>query len=513
MDAQATAADFAWCDDPLSHWAKQRPDRIAITDPLYRLTYRELGAAVRAGAEALAGRAVGAGDRVLILCENSVAAVVAILAAQTLRAWPIPLNARLTAAEADKIMAHAAPRVVIATTGVSDEAKSHAARLGARDPFLTFGAVILNNQTPGHPEYVGGDPARDVAALLYTSGTTGEPKGVMLTHDNLVFVAERSTALRGVHDDDHVYCALPISHIFGLGSALGGALYRGNRIDLVPRFDPAKALQAFAEDGVTAFSGVPQMHTAMCALGEAQGGIQAPALEFLGTGGAPLDPMLKVRVETLFGIPLCNGYGLTETAPLVSVTPPGVYAEGTSVGPAPDGIEVQTVTDGTSTGTDEIGELWVRGRNIMRGYYKAPDLTAEVITPDGWFRTGDLARIDARGWITIAGRLKELIIRSGFNVYPPEVEGVLTKHPAIALAAVVGRKTDDGNEEVIAFLQPKPGADVDLETLNALAREGLAPYKRPGEYHVMAALPAAATGKILKHKLLGTLEATGDSNA
>jgi acyl-CoA synthetase (AMP-forming)/AMP-acid ligase II len=141
----------------------------------------------------------------------------------------------------------------------------------------------------------------------------------------------------------------------------------------------------------------------------------------------------------------------------------------------------------------------------MRGYYKAPELTARAITPDGWFRTGDLGRIDARGWLTIAGRLKELIIRSGFNVYPPEVEGVLTKHPAVAIAAVVGRPAAGGNEEVIAFLQLVPGKSVDLAELEAMVRAHLAPYKRPAEYHVLSALPAAATGKILKHKLLEAL--------
>lgn len=360
---------------------------------------------------------------------------------------------------------------------------------------------------PGDPEAVTGDPAHDVAALIYTTGTTGAPKGVMLTHDNLTSVAASLTASRPQGSGAHVYCALPISHIFGLGAVLGTALHQGNRVDFVPRWDPGAALRAFGEDGVTSFSGVPAMHAGLAALGEAQGGISAPTMKFIGSGGAPLDPELKRRVERLFGLPLANGWGLTETAPLGAVTPAGEYVEDTSVGPACQGVELRIAgPDGQALPDGQVGEIWVRGRCIMRGYYRAPQLTAEAITPEGWFRSGDLGRVDERGWLTIAGRLKELIIRSGFNVYPPEVEAVLTRHAAIAIAAVVGRPAADGNEEIVAFLQPVPGREVDLAEVRALAEAELAPYKRPSAYHVVQALPAAATGKILKHRLLETLE-------
>jgi acyl-CoA synthetase (AMP-forming)/AMP-acid ligase II len=304
----------------------------------------------------------------------------------------------------------------------------------------------------------------------------------------------------------HIWCALPISHIFGLGAVLGTALHQGTRVDFVPRFDPAEALRAFAEDGVTSFSGVPAMFAALAALGEARGGIRAPTMKFIGSGGAPLDPGLKARVERLFGLPLANGWGLTETAPLGAVTPQGEYVADTSVGPACPGVELRIAgPDGRALPPGETGEVWVRGRCVMRGYYRAPELTAAAITPDGWFRTGDLGRMDERGWLTVVGRSKELIIRSGFNVYPPEIEGVLTKHPAVAIAAVVGRPAEDGNEEIVAFLQLVPGKEVDLGELDRLVRSELAPYKRPAEYHVLPALPAAATGKVLKHKLLDAL--------
>ena len=502
-----TAPPAIWCGERVAHWADTRPDTIAVTEPGRTLTYAEFDAAVDQAVILLIGQGLGPGDRLLVICENSLAAAVAILAAQRIRAWPVPVNARLTGTEIERIAAHARPKLVVVTDGVSVEAKAHATQFGADRPFLDLGASLGTMPEPGKPEPVTDDPAQDVAALIYTTGTTGTPKGVMLTHDNLVVTAATISAIRDAQPDEHVYCPLPIAHIFGLGAVLGAALHTGYRVDFIPRFDTAETLRAFAEDGVTAFSGVPAMYAALVALGEAQGGITAPRLRFLSSGGAPLDPGLKARVEAMFGLNLGNGYGLTESAPLGAVTPLGAPSADTSVGPPMRGVDVRIAgADGTERPVGEIGELWMRGRHVMRGYYKSPDQTAETITAEGWLRTGDLARRDERGWLYIAGRLKELIIRSGFNVYPPEIEGVLTKHPAIALAAVVGREAADGNEDVIAFLQLKPGRGVELPELRALAEAELAPYKRPSEYHVRQSLPAAATGKVLKHKLLDLLE-------
>ncbi len=506
----ASPGQAHWAGDIVAEWAAVRPDAVALTDPLGRLTYGALGAAVEQAAELYRERGVQPGDRVLIVCENSRAAAVAIIAAQRLRAWPVPLNARMTAHEVDRLAAHCRPRVVVCTDAVSEGAARHAGRLGAVDAFLDLGARIAGWPEPGEPEPVTGDPAQDVAALIYTTGTTGTPKGVMLTHDTLTFVAQTLTEIRKPGAGAHVWCALPISHIFGLGAVLGTALWQGNRVDFLPRFDPAEALRAFAEDGVTSFSGVPAMFAALAAAGQAQGGITAPTLAYIGSGGAPLDPGLKARVERLFGMPMANGWGLTETGALGAVTRHGETVADTSVGPVCPNVELRIAgREGEPLAEGETGEVWLRGRCVMKGYYEAPELTAQAITPEGWFRTGDLGRIDGRGFLTIAGRLKELIIRSGFNVYPPEVEGVLTKHPAVAIAAVIGRPAEDGNEEIVAFLQPVPGHQIDIAEIEALAREELAPYKRPAEYHVLPVLPAAATGKILKHRLLDALREPG----
>ncbi len=263
--------EVAWAGDRVLHWAADRPDAIALTDPLGRLSYAELGAAVEAAVALYRSLGVQPGDRVLVVCENSRAAAVAISAAQRMRAWAVPLNARLTGPEVDKLAAHCRPRVVVCTDAVSEAAARHAERLGAARPFLDLGARIGAFADPGEPEAMTGDPARDVAALIYTTGTTGTPKGVMLTHDNLTSVAAALTAQRPEGSGAHVWCPLPISHIFGLGAVLGTALYQGNRVDFVPRFDPAEALRAFAEDGVTSFSGVPAMHAGIAAVAESRG--------------------------------------------------------------------------------------------------------------------------------------------------------------------------------------------------------------------------------------------------
>lgn len=467
------------------------------------LTYAELKNAVLRAADDLAERGLDSGDRLLVLCENSVATAVAIFAAQRLRAWAVPLNARLSAAEVDAVIAHCTPRLIITTDAVSEDAAAHGRRLEARPAptSVWFGASIAE-RIAGEREPRSEDPKQQVAALIYTSGTTGQPKGVMLTHDNLLFIAGRSSELRRLTPDDRIYAVLPVSHVFGLASVLNGSLYQGSRLDLVPRFDAEAVAHAFAKDGITVFQGVPQMYARLVTLAASRGGLEAPRLRYLSSGGAPLDVGLKRRVEVLWGLTLHNGYGLTETSPTVSTTRIEWPADDDSTGPAIPDVEMRiTGPGGEPVGPSEVGEIEVRGRLVMKGYYRAPGETAAVLKPDGFLKSGDLGLIDGRGHLYVVGRAKELIIRSGFNVYPPEVEGVLTACPDVAAAAVLGRKAGDGNEEIVAFVQPGLGQTIDIDALRAHAAERLAPYKRPGEYRVMVELPAAATGKLLKHKL------------
>jgi acyl-CoA synthetase (AMP-forming)/AMP-acid ligase II len=498
---------FARIHEIVDHWAGRTPDAPAASGAGRSMSYAELAAAGEDAAATLAGHGLRAGDRMLLVLENSLAAAVLLLAASRIGAWSVAVNARLTGPEIAAIRDHARPRLSLYTTGVSPDAAAHAEADGAEAVPGFAGLGIAWRREAGDPApEPGGDPD-PIAALLYTSGTTGTPKGVMLSHGNLVFAAGRSSFVRDSRRDDHVYGVLPMSHVYGLTAVFLAALYRGARVELVPRFDPAATARALAEDGITVFQGVPAIYAHLLDLAEARGApLVAPSLRVMSSGGAPLDVALKRAVEAMFGVLLINGYGLTETSPTISVSRHLEPNDDVGTGPPLPGVETRIVdADGAELPEGEIGELWVRGGLVMRGYYRDPEQTAEVLTPDGWFKTGDLAQLSPAGDLIIAGRLKELIIRSGFNVYPPEVEAAIASHPGVALAAVVGRAVP-GNEEVVAFVQPSSPGTLDLDDLAAHVAERLAPYKRPAEYFLREALPLTAAGKVLKQALKSELE-------
>jgi Acyl-CoA synthetases (AMP-forming)/AMP-acid ligases II len=295
--------------------------------------------------------------------------------------------------------------------------------------------------------------------LIYTSGTTGLPKGVMLTNRNLLFVASLSAKIRALAPDDRLYGVLPISHAVGLSVVLLGSLLSGATLHLAPRFDPVSAMAAIDKHQLTVLLGVPSMFSLLVEYAKMRGlkSLRYPSLRILSSSGAPLDLVLKEQVETLFGIELHNGYGVTECSPNIAQTLVGEHRADVSVGKALPGVEVRLVDKDQKTVSDGEAELWVRGPNVMKGYYRAPEETSKVINQEGWFNTHDLARIED-GYLFIVGRNKELIIRFGENVYPAEVEAVLNAHPSVLCSAVVGRKVDGlkGGEEVIAYVELAP---------------------------------------------------------
>ncbi len=451
--------------------------------------YRE---ATEAVARLLAGRGVGPGDRVLLVAENCAATAAAIFGCSRLGAWVVPVNARMKPAELARIAAHCRPRATLYTSGASADAEAHGR---AAEAMATgFGALRLVTHEAPPPE-----ADRDVAVILYTTGTTGDPKGVMLTHDNLDFAGTASARLRGMTLADRLYGALPLTHVFGLASMLTAGAVAGAEVQLEARFGADKLLAAL-EDGATIFPGVPQMHALLMKHAAERGmdRLQGARLRYVSSGAAPLDPAWKRKAEAFYGLPLQNGYGMTESTAGICGTRNAIGDPDISVGPPLPGCEVEIAAPDAA----RVGEILTRGPHVMKGYYRAPDATAAVLSEAGWLATGDLGRIDEAGRLHVVGRKKELIIRGGFNVYPPEVEAALNDHPDVVQSAVIGRARA-GNEDVLAFVEPaRPG--VDPRALSDFVADRLSAYKRPSAIFVVDALPAAATGKILKHALLDT---------
>ena len=484
--------------------AQQRPDHPALAAGNTVWTYAELMAAVDEAAVALQQYGIRPGDRVMLVGENSLAVAALALAVSELSAWSVVANPRLSNREIDQIRDHCGARRAFYATEVSDAARQHAARHNASIETLgrlgLLGVGQLNESAA--PEPVTAHPAKQTATLLYTSGTTGNPKGVMLTHSNLLFNARVWAAVHRHSPSDRVYGVLPMSHIVGFSVILVATLVAGSTAYLAPRYDPAEFVAAIAKGDVTLFFGVPALYQRLLEYKAVAGLAALPrgALRCLMVAGAPLDLTLKHEIEAEFGQPLLNAFGITECAPGIASVRDDSLRQDESVGTILPGIEARLVArSGGVVTPGEVGELHIRGPNVMLGYYRAPDLTAAAIDADGWYNSGDLARFQGEA-LFIVGRTKELIIRSGFNVYPAEVEAVLNSHPAVVQSAVVGRAVP-GNEEVVAFVQLLSGSTIATSELMDYVAGQLTAYKRPAEIIVLSALPAGATGKILKHKL------------
>ena len=497
--------------DVITPWVQHTSDHPALVEASGAWTYSQLDAIVKETQTWLRELGVRPGDRVMIVCENSRAFVAILFALTAIDAWPVLVNSKLSAREVDEIRDHCGARRVIYMTAVSPQAVQHAKRHGATiAPVGNLGSIGLgpsNESVRPEPIDPNEPPENRVGALIYTSGTTGLPKGVVLSNRGLLFVAGISAKIRALNPNDRLYGILPMSHAVGLSVVLLGTLFSGATLYVTPRFDPVMAHATLEKERLTVVLGVPAMFHQLLEYAKFKGlaSLNVPELRIISSSGAPLDPVVKIAVEKFFGMPLFNGYGVTECSPNIAQAHTDEPRSDTSVGRVFPGTEVKFVDrDRNPVPTGEVGELWVRGPHVMKGYYRAPEETAAAIDSEGWFNTRDLAQL-REGHLFIIGRTKELIVRFGFNVYPAEVEAVLNSHPAILRSAVIGRSVE-GDEEVIAFVQPIPDGAITVNDIAEHAAKNLAPYKRPSQIVLVPELPVNLNGKVIKAGLAKMIE-------
>jgi long-chain acyl-CoA synthetase len=469
--------------------AGRDPQAPAIRFGSEQISHEELDGRIAGMAALLRDRGVAAGDRVGLLLANVPEFAIAYYAILQAGAIAVPISTLLTPAEASFCLDDAEARLALVSTGAPGRSPGRETLEIPRG----LPGPARGQDTPAEIVPRGGE---DTAVIIYTSGTTGRPKGAQLTHRNLARNAAAIIESTPISRSTVALGALPLSHSFGQTWMLGATLRSGGCVSLLERFEAQRALETIAEHGVTFFAGVPTM---FAQLAEAQASIGKGRLTLCVSGGAALAPELMRRFEDRFGCEVREGYGLSETSPLVSLNPPGEGRRPGSVGLPIPGVELKILdADEAPLAAGLVGEILVRGHNIMKGYWRRPEETAEAITADGWFRTGDLGYLDEDGYLFISGRKKELIIRGGYNVYPREVEDALLEHPAVAEAAVIPLPHPTLGEEVGAAIRLHDGASSTPDELSEHARERLAAYKYPRSIWLVERLPTGPTGKVLK---------------
>jgi long-chain acyl-CoA synthetase len=509
--------------------AREVPTRHAVVHGTTRLTYAELDIAASQVAGALAARGVGQGDRVALSCPNLPSFPIVYYGILKAGATVVPLNALLTEREIAYHLADSAAKAYFCFEGTAElpmgkfgvaayestASCEHFVLLTA-DPAATSPiadvetlAEFSHRQPPAFASVATAET--DTAIILYTSGTTGQPKGAELTHSNMVHNALLANRLFGPYPHDVHLLTLPLFHSFGQTVQMNAGFATGATLVLLSRFDPRQALALMERERVTFFAGVPTMYHAMlmcenpgppAADGEHDGDGIAAHLRVAVSGGAALPMELMRRFEERFGVPILEGYGLSETSPVATFNRFDRPRRPGSIGLPVWGVQVSILRDdGSRAGTGEPGEIAIRGHNVMKGYFRCPAATAEAIDAQGWFRTGDIGTRDDDGYLYVVDRKKDLIIRGGFNVYPRELEEVLLTHADVSLAAVVGVPHHTHGEEVKAYVVRNPGATISETDLISWCKQNMAPYKYPRIVEFRDSLPMTATGKILKREL------------
>lgn len=486
----------------LTDTAAAHADRPALKLDDTVLNYAFLNEAATRVAGLLKEKGVAPGDRVGIMLPNVpyfAAAYYGILRAGGV---VVPMNVLLKGREVGFYLSDSGAKVLFAWHGFAEAAAEGAQAAGTEvigvEPGK-FEEIVLAAPRAEQDEPRADD---DTAVILYTSGTTGTPKGAELTHDNLrQNCTTTAKTLIGVSEQDVVLGALPLFHSFGQTCGLNAAVAHGACLTLIPRFDPVKALEIIGRDKVTVLEGVPTMYHAM--LNTPHADADTSSLRVCVSGGSAMPVEVMKAFEREFDCMILEGYGLSETSPVASFNHPDRERKPGSIGTPIAGVEMKVVDDdGNEVPQGEVGEIVIRGHNVMKGYWGRADATEEVMR-GGWFHSGDMATVDSDGYFFIVDRKKDMIIRGGYNVYPREIEEVLYEHPAVSEVAVVGVPDDSLGEEVAAAVVLRAGAEATEEDIRAYAKERVAAYKYPREIWFQDELPKGPTGKILKREIKG----------
>ena len=497
----------------LAESAVRHADRTAVVLGELKLTYAQLWAHSLQYAAVLRERGIGPGDKVALLLPNTPHFPLAYFGTLALGAVAVPVHALLRAEEIQYVLTDSGAKALICAAPLLGEGAKGAELAGVpvlvvmdsptessfeRIDTLALSATPIEAMIATEPE--------DTAVILYTSGTTGTPKGAEITHLNVTMnVVASAMHSFDIDADDVVLGCLPLFHTFGQTCCMNTAFYVGASVVLLPRFDGAQALELMVKEKCTIFMGVPTMYVGL--LEAAKTSEHRPTLKSALSGGAALPVSVLEKFGEVFGTDVLEGYGLTETSPVATFNQVGFAPKPGTVGKSIWGVDVEIAKAEVEEaiellGVGELGEIVVRGHNVFKGYLNKPEATAAAIV-DGWFRTGDLGTKDDEGYVTIVDRKKDMVIRGGYNVYPREVEDALLRHPAVGQVAVIGLPDPQYGEEVCAVVIKDPdGGELTEAELTAWAKTKLAAYKYPRRVFFTDAFPLGPSGKVLKREML-----------
>jgi long-chain acyl-CoA synthetase len=476
------------------------PDHIAVKLDDTEMSYAMLEGATAHMVGLLHEHGVKPGDRVGIMLPNVPYFPVCYYGILRAGAIVVPMNVLLKKREVGYYLSDPEAKLLIAWGDFAEAAETGADEAGSECLLVTPGEFEKIVGAAEAVTEVAETDDGDTAVILYTSGTTGQPKGAELSNANLSRNAEASRGLFGLGAEAVVLGALPLFHTFGQTCGMNATLGGGGTLTLIPRFDPAKALEIIQRDEVNVFQGVPTMYGAMLHLDNRED-YDVSTLKVCASGGSAMPVELMRGFEEAFGCKVLEGYGLSESSPVASFNHPDRERKPGSIGTPIEGVEMKVVDDdGNEVDQGDVGEIVIKGHNVMNGYWKRDDATAETIV-DGWLHTGDIGKVDEDGYFFIVDRKKEMIIRGGYNVYPREIEEVLYEHPDVREAAVLGIPSDEYGEEVAAAVALKDGASTSPDELRSYVKDQVAGYKYPRKVWLVDDLPKGPTGKILKREI------------